>query len=87
MPADTDFSQPPGHIGQDLGVPPGQLKQQPQLEVALDDGTLVDIDNPFYGVPPGHWDDVDFQGAVDDAIEDLPVDEVPDVPQVEVVTP
>ena len=26
VPSDTDFTQPPGHIGQDLGIAPGQLE-------------------------------------------------------------
>ena len=36
------LDQPPGHIGQDCGVPPGHLKN----------------DFPFFGTPPGHWDDL-----------------------------
>lgn len=32
---------PPGHVGQFVGVPPGQLKKIPWT--------------PVYGVPPGHW--------------------------------
>jgi hypothetical protein len=32
---------PPGHFGQAVGVPPGQLKKIPWT--------------PLYGTPPGHW--------------------------------
>jgi hypothetical protein len=69
VPSDTDFTQPPGQVGRDLGVAPGQLKQQPQITVGLPDGSTVDIDNPFEDVPPGHWGDVagDFDDAVDAA--------------------
>ena len=58
VPSHTDFSQPPGHIGQDLGIPPGQFKKLYKIKVKLPDGTTVKIKNPFFGIPPGHWDDV-----------------------------
>lgn len=35
--------------GQNPFGPPGQIKQDPNLA----DG----VPNPFFGVPPGHWDD------------------------------
>lgn len=69
VPSDTDFTQPPGHVGQDLGIAPGQFKKLPTITVGLPDGSTVDIDNPFEGVPPGQWDEVqdDFDDAVADA--------------------
>jgi len=68
VPSDTDFTQPPGHIGQDLGIAPGQLKKLPELTVEVN-GETVEIDNPFEDVPPGHWDEFadEFDDAVDDA--------------------
>ena len=58
VPSDTDFSQPPGHIGQALGVPPGQFKKLPKITVTYPDGSTAVIDNPYFGVPPGHWGNV-----------------------------
>ncbi len=61
VPSNTDFSQPPGHVGQDLGIPPGQFKKIYKIRVGLPGPppTISDpIRNPFFGVPPGHWDDV-----------------------------
>jgi hypothetical protein len=58
VPSDTDFTRPPGHIGKALGIPPGQFKKLPKIRVALPNGTIVKIKNPFFGVPPGHWGDV-----------------------------
>ncbi len=40
---------PPGHIGQILGIPPGQLKKIPFIH---------GCPNPFFGIPPGHWRDL-----------------------------
>jgi hypothetical protein len=57
VPSDTDFTQPPGHIGQDLGIPPGQFKQIKKIKVVVN-GETVKIRNPYYGVPPGHWGDI-----------------------------
>ena len=61
VPSDTDFSQPPGHIGQALGIPPGQFKKIYKIRVGLPTTpptTTKPIKNPFFGVPPGHWGDV-----------------------------
>ena len=41
---------PPGH--NPFG-PPGQVKKQP---------TINGVPNPFFNVPPGHWDDPAFVG-------------------------
>ena len=60
VPSNTDFTQPPGHIGQDLGIPPGHFKKLPHITVGLPDGTTTVIRNPFFGVPPGHWRNVLF---------------------------
>jgi hypothetical protein len=43
-----DFDAPPGQVG--VG-PPGQFKKDPYWPV-------FPIENPYYGVPPGHWDEV-----------------------------
>ena len=66
VPHDTDFTQPPGHVGRNLGTPPGQFKKLPDVTVGLSDGSTVVIDNPFEGVPPGHWAELqgDFEAAV-----------------------
>jgi PE family len=40
---------PPGHIGQIIGIPPGQLKKIPFINGQP---------NPFFGIPPGHWRDL-----------------------------
>jgi hypothetical protein len=62
VPSNTDFNQPPGHIGQDLGIPPGQFKKIPTISVELPDGTITDpIENPFYLIPPGHWRHTPFE--------------------------
>ena len=59
VPSNTDFTQPPGHIGQDLGIPPGQFKKIYKIRVQFPNGTITPpIKNPFFGVPPGHWGDV-----------------------------
>ena len=58
VPSDTDFSQPPGHVGHDLGIPPGQFKKLPNITVTYPDGTTAVVTNPYFGVPPGHWGDV-----------------------------
>lgn len=67
MPSNTDFTQPPGHVGHDLGVPPGQFKKLPTITVGLPDGSTVGIDNPFEGLPPGHW--AEHQGDFDDTVD------------------
>ena len=41
-----DFDAPPGQVG--VG-PPGQFKKDQWLAPG--------VENPFFGVPPGHWDD------------------------------
>ena len=67
VPSDTDFTQPPGHVGNDLGVAPGQFKKLETIDVEIN-GEPVGIDNPFFGVPPGHWDE--HQGDFDTAVAD-----------------
>jgi hypothetical protein len=66
VPSTTDFTQPPGHVGRDLGVAPGQFKKLETITVGLPNGTTVTIDNPFEGIPPGHWKQhqADFDAAV-----------------------
>lgn len=49
IPVPGDFVGPPGH---NPWGPPGQVKKQEFLDI---EG--VPVPNPFYGVPPGHWDD------------------------------
>jgi hypothetical protein len=61
VPSDTDFTRPPGHIGKALGIPPGQFKKLREITVGLPDGTTTVIDNPFFGVPPGHWRHTPFE--------------------------
>jgi hypothetical protein len=60
VPSITDFTRPPGHIGQDLGIPPGQFKKLSKITVGLPDGTTTVIDNPYFGIPPGHWRHIPF---------------------------
>ena len=69
VPSATDFGQPPGHVGNDLGVAPGQFKKLPEITIGLPDGTTSTIDNPFFEVPPGHWNQDEFQAAVDAATQ------------------
>jgi hypothetical protein len=66
VPSTTGFTQPPGHVGRNLGIAPGQFKKVPTITVALPDGSTVDIANPFQGIPPGHWHEhqADFDAAV-----------------------
>ena len=62
VPNDTDFTRPPGHIGRDLGTPPGQFKKLATITVELPDGTITDpITNPFFEVPPGQWRHIPFE--------------------------
>jgi hypothetical protein len=63
--SDTDFTQPPGHVGQDIGSPPGQFNKLETIQVEIN-GEPVEIDNPFFGVPPGHW--AEHQGDFEDAV-------------------
>ena len=60
VPSDTDFTQPPGHVGKALGIPPGQFKKLREITVGFSDGTTTVIDNPFFAVPPGHWRHIPF---------------------------
>jgi hypothetical protein len=55
VPGDGVWSpgQPPGH--NPFG-PPGQVKKEPFI------GDVPGVPNPFYGVPPGHWDDPGYFG-------------------------
>jgi hypothetical protein len=66
VPSTTDFTQPPGHVGQNLGIAPGRFKKVATITVGLPDGSTVDIANPFEGIPPGHWAEhqADFDAAV-----------------------
>lgn len=57
---------PPGH--NPFG-PPGQVKKDPTIGV---------LPNPFYGVPPGHWDDPARLGIPDVWLP--PVELRPDFP-------
>lgn len=60
VPSDTDFTRPPGHIGQDLGIPPGRFKKIYKITVVFPDGTTDEVKNPFFGVPPGQWRHIPF---------------------------
>ena len=66
VPSTTDFTQPPGHVGLNLGIAPGQFKKVPTITVGLPGGSTVDIPNPFAGIAPGHWHEhqADFDAAV-----------------------
>ena len=52
VPSTTDFTKPPGHIGQDLGTPPGQFKKLPTRTVELPDGRLPTQRQPLFGSRP-----------------------------------